>query len=344
MLNQPLEPILLAAILGIAAALYGWLWWTRLRIEFRAQLGEMLALGCRRGRPLEPVFGLVARDVRGRNRRRMQAIETRLKLGESLSMALAAGGSRWFPPTYRKAIAAAEGRDGLGDVLEVLAKEDQRRLATQSRISIGLCYPAILVVILATLHALVGNVMREPLYWSQTEYPSLSAFVLDPILVIGGGLIALALLGGAARRRGWLPGGGTGALSHVLHLTATLQRGGMPPDTALRRAADATAHRSVARRARRAADALAEGAEAAWRTLGVSEADAVRLASAEPPRVARLLTHLAERLGRRAAERVRRLVALAYPTSLALVGFVVFVQFKVVVDVWLQAQHTARLW
>jgi type II secretory pathway component PulF len=288
--------------------------------------------------PLVPLLEQGAKGLSVRKARMLLDVAGHLRAGEPLSKALQAQGPQYFPDRVILAIRTGTGTAQLATMLDLLAKDVNRALASRHRFVMALLYPAlvggVLVVVGFNWLALGGHILAEfattpPPTWHQPLSVLLWASMTLLLLIhaTASYLHRPDLLGAAVA---WLipPVRRARRLLHgerLLRGVALLVRAGMPLAAAMRSCATTIGDPGAAR-ATLASAALIESGAPADEALAQAPlprfamARAAASVRADPATVASRLQNLANECGSRLQTTCNRAVSLVNPIALLLVG------------------------
>ncbi|MHC4223407.1 MAG: type II secretion system F family protein [Planctomycetota bacterium] len=307
--SSPLVPI--ACGLGVLAVFARQLRHRR-RMERRARLLEILAMGTRRALPLAPLLENAASDDRS-----LARMAGKVAGGAPLSESLPRG----FPKHALAAIRAAEGTARLSDVLEGLARDEAAALNLRQQRNLAALYPLLLALALVGVTWFHAGLWHRWMDWKDVVISPLQKWGLAATLTAVGAVLLLLVWNRFGGRR--LP-----AAERLLRCASSLLRAGMPMHAALRAAADASGLRAIAREARAAALLLEQGGglEAAWSRISLPAFVRERAVAGTD------LERLADECARRHRVKVERWLRWSQPLSLALLAVAVWIQYAGLMD------------
>jgi general secretion pathway protein F len=314
----------------------------------------------RAGIPLEECFGILARDERNRQWRRLLLdVAERLRSGSSLAASLSAQ-QGVFPEVYVQAVGAAEEAGRLEEALSDLAAALGARLSLRRRLADALLYPALVACVAVFVAAfLLGYVVPRVAAILEGSGQLLPAPTRALLAVSGGfrahglligigtalvlaaarlayGFAPLARLGDRFRLR--LPGIGglywKGELAAFGSSLALLLKSGVPLVEAMGAAQGVVRNRCIVEVIQRARRAVDSGGSLAAAVGGVSGFPlsmlSVVAAGEESGELAGALSELSAAFREDVELACQRLGKLAEPVAIVLLGaFVAFVAFAV---------------
>ena len=362
-----------AAILGVSALCA--LWLGRRRMERRARILELCALGVERAVDLASLFDATAARQHPRDpvNRTLRALAQATREGHSLSGAFARvdrmrAGRGLFPDRVVAAVGAAEGGSGLAHALRRECADHERSDGAWQRLLLALVYPALLATVMLGAHAASWSfrvVARTHEGGAPLQVSSMTVWLPTIVLGITAAVALLRLLStGVIGRRGGLLGlvaraahlGGRlvpamgrarrlVAQERALGALAAQLRGSAPLGYAFRAAAGTCGDPGLGAQLIRAADEVDSGVppDTVWGCTGLPEVASLRAAStSRPSALIRAMDEGAVACQERLASLERR-VALWVPPVSALVFGAVLLMFLADVESVLDQARRAPL-
>lgn len=324
----------------------------RRRLEFRAQIFDLLATAVRRGTPIGPLLQRAAREYPLRQEVVLSATATRLAEGNRLCDALEEAGPKLFCARTLASIRASEGTPQLAAVLSSLAHETARALATRHTLSMTLFYPVCLGLFLIGMQVFYADIaaIRTSLSAGhETIEDGLTLSRIASIAVISTWVVIGLML--AYRLVGFRVPSIRRVVHRALHRWPLVERltrlvagerllrgasalvgAGLSLPDALRRAAPTTGDEPMQEAAMASADLMESGASAdkAWSRTLLPEFAAVRAATATgaaPAELSVALGALADECGHRVSMQTEHLLRWVHPAAIAFFGALLALQF-----------------
>ncbi len=159
------EWIMFLAPAGLACLLLALMiaraFFARARFELRAQVFEILSLATARQMPLGPVFLEAREGERGHRGKLLSELASRFQDGGTVADTLHQAAPRLFGEHHIGAIRSSEGSAMLSPTVHALSADSGRGDAARHRLSMALCYPALLAVFLVIGQAATSSIVTR---------------------------------------------------------------------------------------------------------------------------------------------------------------------------------------